>query len=207
MTVSNVQNDSGLFELNFKDERYLPFEGCSAISEWNLELPKEARQFDYNSISDIVIHIKYTAREGGSSLKSLANTSLKNSLALIKQQLGEEGLHTAINFKHDLSQEWHMLKKNHTADLKIDKSRFPYMAQALNAKIENVTFVAKVKNNPATFTVTVDGSVTNFGRMDEWMLCYGTISTIRLDEVFTLAISLPQLNNLEELIMVVKYVL
>jgi hypothetical protein len=29
--------DAGMFELNFRDERYLPFEGAGAISEWRLE--------------------------------------------------------------------------------------------------------------------------------------------------------------------------
>jgi hypothetical protein len=27
-----------MFELNFRDERYLPFEGAGAISTWQLEL-------------------------------------------------------------------------------------------------------------------------------------------------------------------------
>ena len=32
IVTSHGQNDSGLFELNFRDERYLPFEGAGAIS-------------------------------------------------------------------------------------------------------------------------------------------------------------------------------
>ncbi len=36
-----------MFELNFPDERYQPFEGAGVIGDWELELPKEARQFDY----------------------------------------------------------------------------------------------------------------------------------------------------------------
>ena len=38
IAASNAQNDSGVFELSFRDERYLPFEGAGAISEWSLEL-------------------------------------------------------------------------------------------------------------------------------------------------------------------------
>ena len=103
--------------MNFRDERYLPFEGCGAISTWRLELPKEVRQFDYNTISDVVLHVKYTAREGGSGLKNLANASLKERLAIIKQQLNQEGLHIAMNLKHDLSNEWHLLKKNGSVNI------------------------------------------------------------------------------------------
>jgi len=40
---SNAQDGSGMFELNFRDERYLPFEGAGVISDWELELPKKAR--------------------------------------------------------------------------------------------------------------------------------------------------------------------
>ena len=61
ITASHAQNDSGVFELSFRDERYLPFEGAGVISEWSLELfsdpgnpdfGKALRQFDYNSTSE-----------------------------------------------------------------------------------------------------------------------------------------------------------
>src|ERR1043166_1633338 len=86
IAASSAQNDSGVFELNFRDERYLPFEGTGAISSWRLELPTEAHQFDYNTIADVIVHVKYTAREGGSGLKNLADTTLRDNLAVIKQQ-------------------------------------------------------------------------------------------------------------------------
>lgn len=205
IAASNSQNDSGMFELNFRDDRYLPFEGTGAISSWRLELPSEARQFDYSTISDVIIHVKYTAREGGSGLKNAANTSLRERLASIKQELSQEGLHIVTNLKHDLPNEWHLLKKNGTIDLKIDTSRLPYMAQAIDTIIEDVMFVAKVKNNPASFTITIDAVNLNLSRVDAWKLCRGINSKIELDTEFTLAIALPQINNLEELTMVVKY--
>ena len=40
IAVSTGQNDSGVFELNFRDERYIPFEGAGAISKWRIELPE-----------------------------------------------------------------------------------------------------------------------------------------------------------------------
>jgi hypothetical protein len=125
IATSNAQNDSGVFELNFRDERYLPFENTGAISSWRLELPTEIRQFDYNTISDIILHVKYTARDGGSRLKSAANSTLKDQLEAIKQSLNQNGLHVAINLKHDLPNEWFLLKKNGTIGLTLDKSRLP----------------------------------------------------------------------------------
>jgi hypothetical protein len=204
IAASNAQNDSGMFELNFKDERYLPFEGCGAISSWRLELPKEVRQFNYNTIADVILHVKYTAREGGSGLKSLAATSLKDQLDIIRQQLSQ-GLHIALNMKHDLPNEWQLFKKNGAIDMTIGKSRLPYIAQTIAAAVENVMFIAKVKNNPATFTISVDGNATNLARIDEWKLCRGNNTDIDLDTSFKLSVAPAELNNLEELMLVVKY--
>lgn len=97
IAASSAQNDSGLFELNFHDERYLPFEGGGAISRWAMELftdlpsnnPDPAnpdfgsplRQFDYRSISDAIVHVRYTAREDVGPFKNLAVTNLRNYLS------------------------------------------------------------------------------------------------------------------------------
>jgi Tc toxin complex TcA C-terminal TcB-binding domain/Neuraminidase-like domain len=207
IAASNAQNDSGMFELNFRDERYLPFEGCGSISSWRLELPKEVRQFGYNTISDVILHVKYTAREGGSSLRTLAETSLKDSLAAIRQQLSQTGLHIALNMKHDLPNDWHLFKKNGSVELKIEKSRLPYVAQNIDAAvaIENVMFVAKVKNNPASFAIKIDATLNNLSRIDDWKLCRGINGTIELETGFELAVVPTQLANLEELMLVVKY--
>ncbi len=205
IATSNAQNDNGMFELNFKDDRYLPFEGTGAISSWRLELPNEVRQFDYNTISHAIIQMKYTSREGGSTLKSLAEDSLKDQLAAIKQQLSQTGLHMAIHMKHDLPNEWHLLKKNGTIDLTITKSRLPYMAQTIGATIENVMIIATIKNNPANFVVNVDGNAVNLSRNNELKLCIGNTTDIALDTSFELSVGQAQLNTLEDLIMMVKY--
>src|SRR5258705_1105507 len=72
IATSHAQNDSGMFELNFRDERYLPFEGAGVISRWRIEMPKENNAFDFNTLSDVVLHFKYTAREGGEILRRAA---------------------------------------------------------------------------------------------------------------------------------------
>jgi hypothetical protein len=206
IAASNSQNDSGMFELNFRDERYLPFEGCGAISTWRLEFPKEVRQFDYDTISDAVLHIKYTAREGGSGLRGLAESTLKEKLVEIKQQLNQTGLHVALNMKHDMPNEWHLLKTNATVDLTIAKSRLPYFVQSLeDFEIEKVTIITRVKNNPASYSVNIDGNAVNLSRIDEWKLCRGSKAGLEIDTPFELAISPAQLGNLEDLMIVVKY--
>ncbi|PGE39774.1 hypothetical protein COM60_08350 [Bacillus toyonensis] len=204
IATSSAQNDSGMFELNFKDERYLPFEGAGVISKWRLQLPK-LKQFDYHSISDVIIHLRYTACEGGEKLKSDATKTVSKWLQSIGQELNEISLQAALNMKHDQPNEWHLLKKNGKVELKIDKSRLPYMAQAFEVEIENVMFLAKATDDPESFSVRVDNNDINLQRIAEWKLCGGNNSDITLDKPFTLTMDSPQLNNLDDLLIVVKY--
>ena len=67
VALSTGLNDSGLFTLNFdNDERYLPFEYTGAVSKWRLAFPNPAAQSSMlNSLSDIIVHVRYTARSAG----------------------------------------------------------------------------------------------------------------------------------------------
>lgn len=64
IATSSGQNDAGLFELNLRDDRYLPFEGRGAVSTWTLSLPPEDNSFDLATITDVVVQMRYTARAG-----------------------------------------------------------------------------------------------------------------------------------------------
>ncbi len=65
IATSSAQNDAGVFELSFRDERYNPLEGAGAVSDWRIELPSLLRPFDYRTISDVVVTISYTAEDDG----------------------------------------------------------------------------------------------------------------------------------------------
>lgn len=67
-------------------------------------------------------------------------------------------------------------------------------------------FVAKVKNNPASYSININGSATNLSRIDEWKLCKGNNTDIELDTPFELSV-VPAQENLEELMLVVKYII
>ncbi|MEI9806756.1 MAG: hypothetical protein WDO16_02110 [Bacteroidota bacterium] len=69
IALSRGSNDSGVFELNFNDDRYLPFEGTGAVSSWRLSMPKQTNRIRFESISDVIIHIRYTAIDGGSKFR------------------------------------------------------------------------------------------------------------------------------------------
>ncbi len=69
IALSHGVDDNGQFQLNFQDERYLPFEYTGAISRWTLSFPnKEAQSAMLKSLNDIIVHVSYTARREGGAL-------------------------------------------------------------------------------------------------------------------------------------------
>ena len=133
VATSSGQSDPGLFESNLRDERFLPFEGMGAISTWRIELPADFRAFDYESITDVVLHLRYTARDGGDDLKSGAIANLKSGLNSIRRMSQAQGLTRMFSLKSDFPSEWYRLTNppNATADgtseLILARNRFPYL--------------------------------------------------------------------------------
>ncbi len=119
IAASHAQNDSGVFELSFRDERYLPFEGAGVISEWSLELftdlpsnnpdpahpdfGKPLRQFDYSTISDVILHVKYTAREDAGAFKNGAINHLRDYFS----QDGATPSLRMFNLRQEFPSQWH----------------------------------------------------------------------------------------------------
>jgi hypothetical protein len=137
--------DSGMFETNLHDERFLPFEGAGAVSTWNLSLPAQVRSFDYLTISDLILHIRYTARDAGNPLRTAATSSLKGML----KQAGSSGQALLFNLRYDFPTEWSAFV-NGTGDFTVTlaKSFFPYAVQAATGlTIDSLTLYTGI---PAT---------------------------------------------------------
>lgn len=76
VALSTGINDSGLFQANFQDERYLPFEGTGAISNWRLEIDGVHGALHRRTLSDVVITLQYTARQGGSAFAETVKSAI-----------------------------------------------------------------------------------------------------------------------------------
>lgn len=140
IVTSTGQNDSGLFETNLRDERYLPFENSGVISTWRLELPgkpekDEPLSFDYSTISDVILHFRYTAREGGALLKEKAMENLKKKIQAV-------GTTRLFSIRHEFAAAWSKLTdiKNPEPrlELKFRKEHYPFWSQ--NFLEKEVTF-------------------------------------------------------------------
>ena len=147
IAASSAQNDGGMFELNFKDERYLPFEGAGVISKWRLELP-QFRQFDYDTISDVVVHLRYISTEGGERLKKAAYDSAQSFMSSIEELGQQEGLFSIIDLQHDLPTEWHKAMQTtdadgyHRLDIKKVQEFMPYFSKTKDGKPRAANTVA-----------------------------------------------------------------
>lgn len=134
IATSGAQNDAGMFELNFQDERYLPFEGAGAISTWRLELSGDYRQFDYDTIADVILHMNYTAREGGELLKNATNTWINDGLNVFADHLQQTqtGMQRLFSMKTHFPNALYQLLQPidgqvyQETDMEIKKEHFPH---------------------------------------------------------------------------------
>jgi hypothetical protein len=106
IVTSSAQSDSGLFETNLNDERYLPFEYSGAISQWQLTLPSGVPQFDFDTITDVVLHIRYTAREGGTSVNQAAVANLTSKI----KKAATVGSVRLFSMRHEFPSAWAKFK-------------------------------------------------------------------------------------------------
>ncbi len=213
IAVSTGQNDSGVFELNFRDERYLPFEGAGAISQWQLELPSANffRQFDYDTITDVVIQLRYTAVDGGDKLKLYAGGSVTDYINGMVELSQQDGLFAAFDLKHDFSNEWYQAM-NPPADataqvLMLDNlnERLPiftkwFKIQATDVYLFTSATLSSPTLNPSTDDITFD-SGASLGTMHTFVTNGQQIS------VNSWQLNLQGLKTDDKLWLVVRYVL
>lgn len=154
IVTSSAQSDSGLFEANLRDERYLPFEGHGAISTWELQLPSSVRQFDYSTISDVVLHVRYTAREGGDLLREAAQERFRELVSEAKS-VGSVRL---FSMRHEFPTEWVAFldrqlqeEDGYPLKLKLREEHYPFWARAMLDETRRVEFF--VENAASDLTV------------------------------------------------------
>ena len=170
IVTSSGQNDSGLFEANLRDERYLPFEGAGAISTWRLELPKEFPQFDHNTISDVVLHLRYTARDGGETLRQ---KTVEHVQQLINKAEAA-GMVRLFSVRHEFPSEWAKFQsqqpaanQRHKLTLVLRPEHYPFWSQGRLNKVTGVDIYARSSQNSITiFETDAQTDITPKGTLD-----------------------------------------
>ena len=167
------------------------------------------KQFDYTTISDLIIHIRYTSVEGGERLKENAGGSVINYLKNVEELAKNEGLFSVIDIRHDMPDVWHQLKTGSAADLMISDSRLPYFTKAFTGtKIINATLIARLNDSSrSVYPVSIPNKATALvlNKDSSVGLYSGVADGISLNTSFHLSIDQAELAKLEELIILVKY--
>jgi len=141
IVTSSGRDDGGLFELNLHDERYLPFEGGGAVSKWRLELDPDCNAID---LSDVILHVRYTARPGGALFAEKAKVRWKKLIA------SQEAVPLARMFsmKHDFPVEWHALRAeanaagDHEAVIALTRNKFSALFQRSTIETVGIHLIA-----------------------------------------------------------------
>jgi hypothetical protein len=149
IVTSTGQADGGVFD-SPGDQRLRPFERMGlAGSQWQLDLPSDVRQFDFNTITDIVLQVRYTARQGGDVLKASASQNLQTQI----NKARTVGSVQLFSVRHEFPSDWAKFQSvtiggaTPTAALSLTllPEHYPFWAQGLvgTGKLKAVEFFAE----------------------------------------------------------------
>ncbi|NET40671.1 hemopexin repeat-containing protein [Okeania sp. SIO2B3] len=116
--VDQYTENNGMFQLNFGDERYLPFEGTGAVSNWRLELNGMKGSYNPADLLDVTIKLRYTAKQGGSRFANEVKGVLKPYHAT-----------SFFDLAYNFPDQWEALTAGDVDQVEIDftRSMFPNM--------------------------------------------------------------------------------
>ena len=137
------------------------------------------RQFDYDTISDVILHLRYTAREGGGLLRNGAVANLKTRI----EEAQAAGSVRLFSVRHEFPTEWAKFKRVpllgfaiHAAELRLNlrEEHYPFWSQGKLEAVKRVEAIAKnakgeVKvyyepNGPVKAMLTKDKSLGSLWR-------------------------------------------
>jgi hypothetical protein len=165
IATSSGQNDSGLFQLNFQDERYLPFEFLGAVSRWRIELPPENNYFELDTLSDLVLNLDYTAREGGDLLRRAAREAAAHYLP------GDGWCF--FDVRHEFPDAWQLFRdsfrmKRSPRQLRLgfDRKMFPFIPGYRDIRVTGLALLFETPEDeaPASHIVTFERDASGHGR-------------------------------------------
>jgi len=130
-------------------------------------MPSEIRQFDYDTISDVILHVRYTAREGGQALKD-------NAIANLKAQIADAtaaGMVRLFSVRHEFPSVWARFKNAKLTDdvrtaelsLPLREEHYPYWSKGRLGSVIKVEALAKVIDDTTEISVTSAAAIPGAG--------------------------------------------
>lgn len=121
--TSTANGDIGMFAESAGEAEALPFQGAGAISMWRIELLPDNNAFDLYDAADVVLSVRYRAREGGQVQATAANAAAPSAERTVKRLvcLKEEYIHGWESFFDEL------VGGDHILELPFADTEFPFL--------------------------------------------------------------------------------
>ena len=132
-----------------------------------MELPanpskNDPSQFDYGTIADVILHLRYTAREGGGLLRNGAVGNLTSRI----EEAQAAGSVRLFSVRHEFPSEWAKFKsvkiegdiKTSPLALELRQEHFPFWSQGRLKAVKRVDWFAKNGKAPLEITENADGT-------------------------------------------------
>lgn len=156
IATSSARNDAGVFDFNFRDERYMPFEGAGAVnSSRTITLPRSFPPFDYRTIADAVIHVHYTSLADGLFRQSVEATSAALD-GSIQKVLSQTPVARAISLRSDFFSSFQRLitaPAGGEVEFEIDQRFLPFFLQGKPIRVKQALLLvrtAAARRRPAS---------------------------------------------------------
>ena len=164
VAMSTGQGDAGVFELNFRDERYMPFEGAGAVSTWRLELPTAFRPFEYQSINDVILNISYTALDDGALRGQVESQNAALEGSLLEYLTNNPGMRV-FSLRQEFSSAFNRLTAaaaGTPVTIDITDRHFPLFLQgrALNTVKATLVLAVAERDPVGAVAISVNGTPT-----------------------------------------------
>jgi hypothetical protein len=186
IATSTAQADSGVFEMSFRDERLMPFQGQGAVSRWRLTLPRTFRQFDYQTINDVLLTLSYTA-DADETFGAAVEADNAAAEGAINTFLTGRTLGRVLSLRQDFSGAFHRLLQSPArtpVDIEIDDRYFPAFLSRRNLSVVRAVLALRPRPGQAVtgFTIAVRGTLFDTFAGDASL---GGLPAVNLGNVFT----------------------
>jgi hypothetical protein len=151
---SGSPHQTGVFDLGFggsTGESYGPFEGAGAVSSWRVRLPNTLRPFDYDTITDVLLHLRYTALDGGDALGRVALEAAQKKFTTATSS----PLAVAIDLRSDYPAEWNGFRSSGQMALPAVDQLLPFWTRGAKVVAGSVLLLLYPEPVPPPQSVTV----------------------------------------------------
>jgi hypothetical protein len=142
----------------------MPFEGAGAVSAWKLELPRNFRPFDYQSINDVILNISYTADQDA-DLRQQVETESAALEGTLTNYLNNNTLTRVFSLRQEFSNAFNRLMQSAVGTavtFEITERHLPLFLQGRSLTVTAADLVlatAYRTDSPGALSISLNGTM------------------------------------------------